>query len=184
MIAHFAIRRARPRHSAAALLIALFVAGVAQTASAQTARAPSSAHPPSPTAILVAKQIVEAKGVKHIFEPLIRGVVDKTKNMFMQTNFMWAKDLNEVAAIEQKKYAPRVEELVDATAHIYAAHFTEQELKDLLAFYKSPIGQKALVEEPKVLEEALANGGTWGDKLSEEVIASMRDEMKKRGHDM
>ena len=70
----------------------------------------------------------------------------------MQTNFMYAKDLNEVAAIEEKRYAPRVSELVDMTARIYASHFTEAELKELLAFYQSPIGRKALVEEPTVLE--------------------------------
>ena len=167
-----------------AALIALVVTGIAGPAAAQTAAPQPPAHQPSLAAILLAKQIVDIKGVKNIFQPLVRGVVDKTRNMFMQTNFMWAKDLNEVAAIEQKKFAPRVEELVDATARIYASHFTEQELKDLLAFYKSPLGQKALVEEPKVLEDAMANAGTWGDNLSQEVIAGMREEMKKRGHDM
>jgi len=160
-------------------LIALFMIGVVRPAAAQTA--PS---PPSPASLLLAKQIVEVKGVRNIFIPLVRGVVEKTKNMFMQTNFMWAKDLDQVAAIEEKKYAPRVDELVDATARIYATHFTEQELKQLLAFYQSPVGKKALVEEPKVLDEAMSYAGTWGDNLSQEVIASMRQEMKKRGHDM
>lgn len=164
-----------------AALLALFLIGIAQPVGAQ---APAPAAQPSPTSILLAKQIVEAKGVQNIFVPLIRGVVQKTKNMFMQTNFMWQKDLDEVAAIEEKKYAPRVSELVDATARIYAQHFTEQELKQLLTFYQSPIGKKALVEEPKVLDEAMAHAGTWGDNLSQDVIASMREEMKKRGHDM
>ncbi|HYA07660.1 MAG TPA: DUF2059 domain-containing protein [Xanthobacteraceae bacterium] len=181
MIARFAMRHAMTRHMTVAL-IALWVIGAAQPAAAQTASAPS--HPPSPAAMLLAKQIVDIKGVKNIFQPLVAGVVEKTKDMFMQTNFMWAKDLNEVAAIEQKKYAPRAVELVDATARIYASHFTEQELKDLLTFYKSPVGQKALVEEPQVLDEAMSNAGGWGDSLSQEVMASMREEMKKRGHDM
>ena len=162
-----------------AALIALFLIGIARPATAQ-----APAPQPSPGRAALAKQIVEIKGVKDIFEPLVRGVVEKTKNMFMQTNFMWAKDLNEVAAIEEKQYAPRVSELVDATARIYAAHFTEQELKQLLAFYQSPVGKKALVEEPKVLDEAMAYAGTWGDDLSQEVIGDMREQMKKRGHDM
>lgn len=160
-----------------AALLALVVVAAAQPSAAQTPQ-------PSPAAILLAKQLVEVKGVKKIFDPLVRGVVDKTRDMFMQTNFMWAKDLNEVTAIEEKKYAPRVSELVDATARIYATHFTEQELKGLLTFYQSPLGQKALLEEPEVAEEAMAHAGAWGDNLSQEVIASMREEMKKRGHDM
>lgn len=170
--------RLSTRHVMVAL-IALFMIGVVRPAPAQT-----PAPKPSPASLLLAKQIVEIKGVQNIFAPLVRGVVEKTKNMFMQTNFMWAKDLNEVAAIEQKQYAPRVSELVDATARIYAEHFTEQELKQLLAFYQSPVGNKALMEEPKVLDEAMAHAGTWGDNLSQEVIANMREQMKKRGHDM
>jgi len=182
MIAHLAMRHAVTHHLAAAL-VALLVIAVARPVAAQTGTA-KPAGQPSPTTLLLAKQIVEIKGIKNVFEPLVRGVVEKAKDVFMQTNFMWAKDLNEVAAIEQKKYAPRVDELLDATARIYANHFTEQELKDLLAFYKSPLGQKTLVEEPKVLEEAMINAGDWGDSLSQEVIGSMREEMKKRGHDM
>ncbi|MGB7035070.1 MAG: DUF2059 domain-containing protein [Xanthobacteraceae bacterium] len=174
---------------AMAALLALNLIGFAQPASAQTPApsatppAPAIAHP-SPAAILLAKQIVEIKGVQNIFAPLVRGVVLKTKQMFMQTNFMWQKDLDEIAVIEEKKYAPRVNDLVDATAGIYAQHFTEQELRQLLAFYQSPIGKKSLTEEPKVLDEAMAYAGTWGDNLSQEVMASMREEMKKRGHDM
>ena len=46
---------------------------------------------------------------------------------------------------------------------MYAQRFTEAELKQLLAFYQSPVGKKALVEEPKVLDQAMAYAGTWGD---------------------
>ncbi len=42
--------------------------------------------------------------MQNVFVPLVRGVVEKTKDMFMQTNFMWAKDLNEVAVIVEKQY--------------------------------------------------------------------------------
>jgi len=177
MFVRLSARDAMTRHAMAALL-ALAAIGVILPAAAQT---PAQ---PSPAAILLAKQIVDLKGVKEVFQPLVRGVVEKTKNMFMQTNFMWGKDLNESAAIVQKQFDPRVSELVDATARIYASHFTEQELKDLLTFYQSPLGRKATTEEPKALDESMANAGKWGDNLSLEVIDSLRAEMKKRGHDM
>ena len=54
----------------------------------------------------------------------------------------------------------------------------------MLAFYQSPLGKKVLAEEPKALDESMAYAGTWADNLSEEVMAKMRAEMKKRGHDM
>jgi uncharacterized protein len=166
-------------------LVALFAVaavGIADRTSAQ-AQAPA-AKPPSPAAILIAKQIVELKGVKDVFDPVVRGVVEKAKNVFMQTNFMLAKDINEIAANMHKDYDGRVSELVDQTARIYATHFTEPELKDMLAFYQSPVGKKMIIEEPKALDESMQSAATWADNLSEDVMAKMRSEMKKRGHEM
>ena len=173
-------RRARQRpYRLLVALVALALIGLARPAAAQ-----NPAPGPSPSAILLAKQIVELKGARQLFTPLVRGVVEKVKDQFMQTNFMWAKDLNEVAANLEKDYAPRVDELVDMSARIYASHFTEAELKQLLAFYQSPLGRKAITEEPKALDESMAGGGQWGDNLSDEVVIKIRDEMKKRGHDL
>ena len=176
----FTRRRARqhPFRLLAALAV-LALIGLGRPAAAQ-----NPAPNPSPAAIQLAKQIVELKGARQLFTPLIRGVVEKVKDQFMQTNFMWAKDLNEVAANMEKDYAPRVNELVDLAARIYASHFSEAELKQLLAFYQSPIGRKAITEEPKALDESMASGGQWGENLSDEVLVRMRDEMKKRGHDL
>jgi uncharacterized protein len=190
MIAHLSARakvsgakafRFKATRHAMAALVALAAIGIASPAAPQTA---APARQPSPAAILIAKQIVDIKNVKDVFQPIVIGVVEKTKQVFMQTNFMWAKDLNESAADAHKQYDPRVSELIDASARIYATHFTEQELKDLLAFYQSPLGQKVLAEEPKVLDESMVFAGTWADNLSVDVMASMRADMKKRGHDM
>jgi hypothetical protein len=145
---------------------------------------PATAADPSPASILIAKQIMQIKGVDTVFGSLVRGVVEKVKNQFMQTNFMWGKDLNEVAINLEKEYAPRANELVDMSAKVYAQHFSESELKDLLAFYQSPVGRKMVVEEPKVIDESMASAGQWGDLLSEDVVTRMRAEMKKRGHDL
>jgi hypothetical protein len=175
MIARFMLRHA------AVALIALVACGLARPAAAQT---PASPPQVSPAALLIAKQIVEIKGVKAMFGPLVRGVVIKTKDSVVQTNPMWAKDLDEIAANLVKEYQPRGEEVVDATARFYASRFTEAELKQILTFYQSPTGQKMIVEEPKALDESMVYAGNWGDSLSIDVMSKLRAEMKKRGHDL
>jgi hypothetical protein len=172
------IARLSTRHTLAAFVTLMLIA-IAQPAFAQ-----APAQRPSPAAILIAKQILEIKGAKEIFQPLVRGVIEKVKNQFMQTNFMWAKDLNEVAVQLERDYAPKVNELLDNGARIYASHFTEAELKELLTFYQSPLGRKMIIEEPRALDESMAAAGDFGDNFSEQVIGRMRDEMKKRGHDI
>ena len=162
-------------HYVMAVLVALTAFGVAGQAAAQT---------PSPGAILIAKQIVKLKGVDSIMDPIARGVVEKVKNVVMQTNFMWAKDINEVTAQMHKEFDGRSSEMVDTAARAYASHFTEPELKQILTFYQSPVGQKMIVEEPKAIEDSMHGAAEWADNLSVDVMNRMRAEMKKRGHDM
>ena len=169
---------------AVAALLALAMAGAAVPAAAQNAGPPAALPQVSPGALLLAKQIVQIKHVDDVFKPIVAGVVQKSRDMFLQTNFMYQKDIDEVAQSVGKQFAPRVTEVIDSTAHFYASHFTEQELRDLLTFYQSPVGQKALSEEPKVLDQSMVYAGTWAENLSQEVIQAMRVELKKRGHDM
>ena len=100
---------------------------------------------------------------------------------FMQNNPNLAKDLNSVAQKLVVDLQPRKAEMQQEIARIYAEHFTEQELKDALAFYKTPLGQKLIVEEPKVLDDSLKAADAWSAKFAEEVVTKFRSEMKARG---
>ena len=141
-------------------------------------------QPPSASAIASAKEVITAKGATALYSPLVSGVIERTKSVFLQTNPMLGKDLNEVAAKLHNEYGARSAELVNEVAKLYASRFTEQELKDTLAFYKSPLGRKLIVEEPAILDQSMKTAQTWAENLSQEVIAKMRAEMKKRGHDI
>ena len=142
----------------------------------------ASAQQPSPAAIQTAREIIKVTGATALFTPLIPGVVEQAKNLFLQQNPGLAKDLNEITTQMRADLAPRFEELTAEVAKLYAVHFTEAELKDLLAFYKSPVGMKLITEQPKVGEEGLRFAQDWANKLSDQVITRMRDELKKRGH--
>ena len=76
----------------------------------------------------------------------VPSLVEKTKNVLLGANLNYQKDLNEVAVIVAKNLAGREKEIGDGMAQIYANEFTEQELKDLVTFYKSPLGQKLIAE--------------------------------------
>jgi uncharacterized protein len=172
------IARLPLRHVVAAI-IALVAIAIVKPATAQ-----APAAKPTPGAMLLAKQIVELKGVKQMMDPVAIGVVEKVKSVIMQQNFMFQKDINEVTDQLHKEFDSRSNELVDTAARAYATHFTEPELKQILTFYQSPVGQKMIVEEPKAIEESMRDTAAWADDLSVDVMNRMRAEMKKRGHDI
>ena len=136
---------------------------------------------PSAAAMSTAKEIVTVTGATTLFNPLIAGVVEQAKLLFLQQNPGLSKDLNEIAIKIRNDLAPRFDELVNDVARNYAIHFTEQELKDVLAFYKSPAGKKLISEQSKVVEASMKFAQDWANKLSDQVIAQMREELKKRG---
>jgi hypothetical protein len=145
---------------------------------------PAAAQQPSANAIALAKEIVIVKGAVSIYEPIVGSVVDRAKQLLLQTNPMLGKDLNEVAAKLHAEFAPRSSELINDAAKLYAAKFTEQELKEVLAFYKSAVGRKIITQESLILEQSIANADAWSDRISTEVLSKFRAEMRKRGHEI
>jgi hypothetical protein len=142
------------------------------------------AQQPAPAALSTAKEIVSATGVTSLFTPLISGVIEQAKLLLLQQNPNLSKDLNEIANKLRTDLAPRFDELGNEMGRLYATRFTEQELKELLAFYKSPLGKKVIIEQPQMGDASLKFAQGWANTLSDEVLAKMRDELKKRGHDL
>jgi uncharacterized protein len=140
------------------------------------------AQQPSAAAMATAKELITTTGATTLFSPLIAGVVEQAKLLFLQQNPALGKDLNEVASQMRTDLQPRFVELTDEVARLYATNFTEQELKDVVAFYKTPAGKKLLVQQPKIIDSSMKFAQEWANKLSDQVIAKMREELKKRGH--
>ena len=140
--------------------------------------------PPSAAAIAAAKEILAMKKASTMYAAAVPNIVQQTKDQLLQSNLNYQKDLNEVAAKLRTDLQPRFVEITNEVALLYAQNFSEQELKEILAFYKTPAGQKLLKTQPKVIDSSMAFAQTWANKLSDEVIAKMREELKKKGHNL
>ena len=73
-----------------------------------------------------------------------------------------------------------VVQIGDGMAQIYATEFSEQELKDLVAFYKTPLGQKLLSSEPRAIQLSMTWMQGWAQAFQENINEEFRAEMKKR----
>jgi hypothetical protein len=154
--------------------------GLALAAAAISAQA----QQPSAATLASARELMEIKGVKNLVEPVVVGVVQQTTGTILQTNPGLSKDLDEVSAQLRAEYQPRIAEMTNEIVKLYAARFTEQELKEAVAFYKTPTGKKILTEEPRILDETYARIQQWANRLQDEVMTRVRAEMKKRGHNL
>ena len=140
------------------------------------------AQQPSAASMALAKQLIATNGGVSLYNPLIPGVIEQAKLLFLQQDPALQKDLDEVAAKLRTELTPRISEVTDQLAKLYATTFSEQELKEVVTFYQTPAGKKLLVAQPQVAEQSMRFAQDWAKKLSDEVVAKMREEMKKKGH--
>ncbi|KRR29081.1 MULTISPECIES: DUF2059 domain-containing protein [Bradyrhizobium] len=173
--------------SAAGLAVGLALTGApagAQQKNAPAAPATAPLKPGSPAAIAAAKEILAMKNAAAMYANAVPNLVEQTKNVLMQSNLNYQKDLNEVAVIVAKNLAGREKEIGEGMAQVYANEFTEQELKDLVTFYKSPLGQKLLANEPRAIQFSMSYMNQWAQQFAEVINGQFRAEMKKRGKDI
>jgi uncharacterized protein len=164
--------------------LALGLALTAAPAGAQQKQPPSDAtplKPASPAALAAAKEILVMKNAAAMYANAVPNLVEQTKNGLVQNNLNYQKDLGEVAIVVAKNLAGREKEIGDGMAQIYSNEFTEQELKDLVTFYKSPLGAKLLVTEPRAIQFSMSYMNQWAQQFAATIDLEFRNEMKKRG---
>ncbi len=65
-------------------------------------------------------------------------------------------------------------ELIEMCVPSYDKHFTHDEIKQLIAFYETPLGEKLVKTQPVIMQASMAAGQQWGDKLSERVLEKLK----------
>jgi uncharacterized protein len=170
------------KHSSGILLgvaLSLSLAFSVLPASAQQPAAPP-AKPIAPSAIAAAKDLLAVKNASQIYNNAVANLIQRVKDQLLANNLSYQKDLNEVALAEAQAMTGREKEIAEELARIYATDYTEQELKDLTAFYKSTLGQKLLTQDPKTDQAVIGYLNQWAQSFSQIVASDIRAAMAKR----
>lgn len=85
--------------------------------------------------------------------------------------------------VEQSKRLvdERLPELLEEIVPIYHRHFTHDEIRQLIAFYRTDVGQKTLRALPRIIEESGTLGQQWGEILGMELIQRVDLELSAQG---
>jgi uncharacterized protein len=78
------------------------------------------------------------------------------------------------AARFEKHFDPR--SLTETVIPIYDKHLSAEDLKELLAYYQSPFGQRMLKVLPEVARESQVAGFTLGQKAAQEAMEELKGE--------
>ena len=116
------------------------------------------------------------------FNQILIVLADQTKALFLRSDPSAVKDVTEVVNAVALDLAKRRPELDRELEKVWAARFSEDELKQIAAFYRSPVGQKFGQNMGLIIQDSMRSANIWRDALSTEILTKSRDELNKRGH--
>jgi hypothetical protein len=168
------------------------IQGASQNAvqAAPQSAAPAQNNPASPqtnSSIDPAKEadirsLMELVGARDLVQDGANTAIEQSREKLLATvpnNEKGQAFVNAFAASYQKKFD--VDQATDQLVAIYDKHFTEDEIKGLLQFYGSPLGQKVATEMPKIGRETQAAVRAAGTKAAKESLAEVKQQNPEIG---
>lgn len=131
-----------------------------------------------------ARALVVASGMSRSFSVVIPQFMDQIGASLTQTRPELSRDLHAVMAQLQPEFEKQADEMVDIAAQIYVKQLSEADLKAAVAFFQSPAGKQYVATQPAYLSELVTALQGWQGKISTDMMTRIREEMKKKGHQL
>ena len=157
------------------LAILMFAVSLAAPARAQDKPLPETMQAAQELAAIMTSDTVEQISramTTQIWPTIERQVVGKVD----------ADTIADMRTAFEKTLIKFTSEVMKNAPEVYARHFTAKELRDMVAFYKSPTGVKALHEMPKVMIDVSAQMAPRLQALQGELNERMVAIMRKHGY--
>jgi uncharacterized protein len=127
------------------------------------------------------KELGEVEDMWRGFDASLHQSIDGLRKQRPNIPGKFWDDVIEDARQEVAGSLPEIEESIIA---IYDANYTDEEIKQLLAFYRSPIGRKVVVQTPRIEEQSKAFGEVFGKRIGERVREHIRERGKQQGYEL
>jgi|GEM_PF-1307830 len=129
-----------------------------------------------------ALDVLEAAHAKNNMEALIDVMADNVLGSVRQdhpnANDKTLTAFREAFREEMKAEIP---ELMKLQASVYAAHFSEADLKTVAAFYRSDVGSHYISEQAIIMKETSPIAVKWGRETALRAIQKATERLQKQG---
>ncbi len=137
----------------------------------------------SPDALQAARElqaVMSGDLVKQMVDQMMTAMWPGVENQFRAK--VNATTLADIRAEFQRVTLKYVLTVQDEAPAVYAKYFSAEELRSLSAFYRTPIGIKAITVMPKVMGESMQIMVTKMPDMEKELTASIESVMRKNGY--
>jgi len=143
---------------------------------------PAGAQSPGSDGEIAARELIATMKLGDQFTLILPMVFKAMKPAIVQNRPDVDRDFDALVPVLQQKMAARVGELMEAAVVIYSGNFSVEELRDLIAFYKTPTGQKLLQKTPVLTQQTMIAGQKFGKSAGAEAQQEMIEQLRSKGH--
>lgn len=164
--------------------VALAGADLAPAAAQDQAQQPAAEETFTPEHLQLAQEAVTLSRSAESFDDILPTLAEQTKTLYLRSNPAIAKDIEEVTQTVAIALAAKRLELDHVIQQVWARRFSVDELKEIIAFYKTPTGSKLAQLSPEVVALSIGAAKQWSDEISSLMVSQVREELQKRGHEL
>jgi hypothetical protein len=139
---------------------------------------------PSPEAMAAARELLVTMRAADNFKAIMPAIMSSLKPAIVQNRPQVERDYDALVPVLLEGMDARLNEMIDQVAALYARTFTTEELREVVAFYRGPTGQKFVQRMPLIMQESMLIGQRFGQSVSTEIRDRMIEELRKRGHNI
>lgn len=113
-----------------------------------------------------------ASGTEQAYQSALEQMFSMYKEEF------WSIDEEVWDELEAEFSKTSIDDLTTMLVPVYAKYLTIEDLKEIIEFYESPVGQKFAEKTPLIMQESMQIGQEWGKKVGEDFM----EKLKARGY--
>ena len=128
------------------------------------------------------RSLMELIGAKEMIDDAANATAEQYREKLLTT--MSDKDKAQAfinTFVDKFKARYNTDDLSDKIVTAYDKHYTADEIKGLLQFYGSPLGQKTAEESPKIMREIQTDSREVSAKLAKQVLQEMKAQNPELG---
>jgi hypothetical protein len=142
----------------------------------------ASAQAPAPEAMRAARSLVGTMKLADQYRALLPAILLRLKPVVTQERPEIERDYDAMAAMIGDTYTPFYDEMLEDAATLYASNFTIDEIHQIDAFYRLPVGQKLLERSQGLAQQATQIGQDVGQKAAEALRLRLTEALRQKGH--
>ena len=142
---------------------------------AQDQASPAQAKPIDPVKDADIRSLMELVGARDQVQDAVTNSSEQYREKLLATvpnNDKGQAFVTSFIESYQKKFD--VDQMTEQLVAIYDRHYTDDEIKTMLQFYGSPVGQKVAAEMPKITREIQAASRASGAKAAKEALQALK----------